>query len=334
MTPGAGLKLMVYFGESDGIADALMGAFGHHRVEASVLLRGVEGFGIKHHLHSERLLTLSEDLPLVAIGVDSRERILEDVLPQVSALAGDGLVTLETARPSPPDDDEGDVKLTVYCGRAERARGEPAFVAVAGLCHRHGLAGATVLLGLDGTVHGERSRARFFAGNADVPLVIVAVGAGARVRAAMADLDGLLERPPLVTVERVRIAPQALPASSELQWRKLTVYSSEQSSLGGRPLHVELIRRLRAAGAEGATCLRGIWGYHGDRAPHGDRLLSLRRRVPVMTTVVCEAATAGRWFEVISEAAGAAGGLVTSEAVPAARAVGPGIARGNLRLPS
>jgi PII-like signaling protein len=68
--------------------------------------------------------------------------------------------------------------------------------------------------------------------------------------------------------------------------------------------------------------------------PHGDRLLSLRRRVPVVTTVVCEAATAVRSFEIVSEAAGAAGGLVTSEAVPAARAVGPGISRGSLSLPS
>jgi PII-like signaling protein len=329
------VKLTVYFGEHDGIADRLIDVFGRRRVEASVLLRGAEGFGIKHHLHSERLLTLSEDLPLVAIAVDSRERILDAVVPEVEALAGDGLVTLETARSgfdeSLPGD--ADVKLTVYCGRAERARGQPAFVAVVELLHRHGLAGATVLLGLDGTVRGERRQARFFAGNADVPLVIVAVGASSRAAAAVAELDGLLAHP-LVTLERVRVGPVESPEASSLPWQKLTVYSSEQSKLGGRPLHVELVRRLRAAGAEGATCLRGIWGYHGDRVPHGDRLLSLRRRVPVVTTVVCEAATAVRSFEIVSEAAGAAGGLVTSEAVPAARAVGPGISRGSLSLPS
>jgi hypothetical protein len=51
-------------------------------------------------------------------------------------------------------------------------------------------------------------------------------------------------------------------------------------------------------------------------------VLSVRRSVPVVTTVVCEAATAARSFAIVSEAAGAAGGLVTTEAVPAARAVG------------
>ena len=48
------------------------------------------------------------------------------------------------------------------------------------------------------------------------------------------------------------------------------VYASEQSRHDERPLYSELVRRLRGAGAAGATTLRGIWGYHGDHAPHGD----------------------------------------------------------------
>ena len=91
------------------------------------------------------------------------------------------------------------------------------------------------------------------------------------------------------------------------------VYSS-----GAKHLHVELIRRLRAAGAGGATCLRGIWGYHGDHAPHGDKLLALRRRVPVVTVIVDEPERVRRWFDIVSEVT-AESGLVTSERVPAAR---------------
>ena len=52
------------------------------------------------------------------------------------------------------------------------------FLAVVDLLHRHGVAGATVLLGVDGTAHGVRQRARFFGGNAKVPLMIISVGAG------------------------------------------------------------------------------------------------------------------------------------------------------------
>jgi PII-like signaling protein len=36
----------------------------------------------------------------------------------------------------------------------------------------------------------------------------------------------------------------------------------------------------------GAASLRGMWGFHGDHAPHGDKLLSIRRHVPVVTVAI------------------------------------------------
>ncbi len=96
------LKLTCYFGERHRaggvfVADALLDLYGRREVAASVLLRGTEGFGLRQHLRSDRSLTLSEDLPLVAVAVDTRPRI-EAVLPLVAALASPGLVTLERAR--------------------------------------------------------------------------------------------------------------------------------------------------------------------------------------------------------------------------------------------
>jgi len=72
-------------------------------------------------------------------------------------------------------------KLTVYVGRQERVYRAPAFAAVCDLLHRRGIAGATVLLGVDGTAHGVRQRARFIGRNADVPMMIIAVGDGERI---------------------------------------------------------------------------------------------------------------------------------------------------------
>ena len=74
------LKLTTYFGERDRtpdglLADELLDIYGGHRLQASILLRGAEGFGRLHHLHTDRLLSLSEDLPVVSIAVDRRERI-------------------------------------------------------------------------------------------------------------------------------------------------------------------------------------------------------------------------------------------------------------------
>ena len=164
-----------------------------HGIASSILLRGVEGFGLKHHLRSDRLLSLSEDLPVVSVAIDTRPRI-EAVLDELRTVQHTGLVTLERARMlrgeigpvALPEDLHEATKLTIYVGRRERVDRVPAFVAVCDLLHRRGVAGATVLLGVDGTAHGERTRARFFAGNADVPMMIIAVGAGERDRTGAA----------------------------------------------------------------------------------------------------------------------------------------------------
>ena len=170
-------------------------------------MRGVEGFGVKHHLHTDRLLTLSEDLPMVSVAVDARARI-EAALDEVVALSGDGLITLERARM--PDAAAAGRRRTrrpsspSISAAASAPAARPAYAAVVDTLHRHGVAGATVLLGVDGTVRGERRRARFFAANAQVPLMVVAIGAGERIAAALPELRALLAEP-LVTLERVRV---------------------------------------------------------------------------------------------------------------------------------
>jgi PII-like signaling protein len=340
--PGC-LKLTTYFGERARadvgfLGDALVGVYARHRLQTSLVLRGIEGFGAKHQLRTDRLLSLSEDLPMVAVAVDRRasiEAALDDVraLPRFS-----GLLTLERALLLAGDEltrrhDAADAiltgrtaKLTVYVGRQERAGGRPAHVAVVDTLRRRGIAGATVLLGLDGTVHGERRRARFAARNAAVPLMVIAVGDGDRLAATLQDLAALLPRP-LATLERVQICkrdgallerPRAVPGHDPTGlplWQKLMVYASERSRHGDVPLHRALLAELQRAGAPGATTLRGIWGYHGDHAPHGDRLLQLRRHVPVLTTIVDRPEAIQGWFDVVDRVT-ASTGLVTSEMVP------------------
>ena len=150
-------------------------------------------------------------------------------------------------------------KLTIYVGRQERINGSPAFVAISDLFHRRRLAGATVLLGVDGTAHGLRQRARFFGRNADVPVMIITVGAGEQIAQVLPELGTLLSRP-LVTLERVRVCkidgrllaqPTALPSSDQHGlglWQKLMVYTSEQARYGNSPLHVACSGACAGAG--------------------------------------------------------------------------------------
>ena len=349
------LKLTTYFGERDRVggrflADALSEIFGRHQLQTSLLMRGVSGFGLGHHLHTDRLLTLSEDLPLVSVAVDTRPRI-EAALEQVSSqLRFDGLMTLERARmltgdiagASVPWEGRAETKLTAYIGRHERFGGGLGYQAVVALLRSSGIDGATVLLGVDGTFHGVRERARLLGRNTMVPLMVIAVGDSRRMTAALPALGALIPRP-LLTLERIDVLKRdgvSLAALRELPqrdrsglqvWQKLMIYSSELARYDGEPLHGRLIRDLRRAGAAGATSLRGIWGYHGDHPPHGDRLWQLRRRVPVVTVIVDEPERIRRWFAIVDRLTTETG-LVTSEIVPAFRATAPDLKRGGLRL--
>ena len=348
------LKLTTYFGERDRagtrfLADAFVDEYARQELQTSLVMRGVAGFGAKQHLRTDRLLTLSEDLPLVAVAVDTRARI-EAALETIGRLRFDGLITLERARMLTGrldavelrDAPHETTKLTIYLGRNERVDGRPTYEAVVALLRRHGVAGATVMFGIDGTAHGVRHRARFFGPNGAVPLMVVSVGDGQRIDGALPELATLLRRP-LVTLERVRVCkrdgvtlsePHHVPATDPSGlgiWQKLMIYAGEQSRHGDRPLHTELIRALRRAGAAGATSLRGIWGYHGDHEPHGDVFWQLRRRVPVLTVIVDTPDRIRDWFAIVDEFTDETG-LVTSELVPAYRVTGPQLRHGGLRL--
>jgi PII-like signaling protein len=303
------LKLTIYYGERDRadggfLADAIAAVLARHECRLSIVLRGIEGFGQAARLRTDRLLSLSEDLPIVTVAVDEPARV-EAALHDIERLRFGGLITTERARTAPEDLREP-TKLTVYVGRGEHR-------AVVATLHRHGVAGATALLGVDGTVHGVRRRARLLGSNADVPVMVVSVGEADRVAAALDELGD-----PLHTLERIRVCRRDGVALADLRdrgdaWQKLMVYTSEATGQ-----HDELVRRLRRAGAAGATSLRGIWGYHGDHEPHGDRLLQLRRRVPVVTTLVDTPANVTRWAPIVEDVT-ARTGLVTSEVVPVYR---------------
>jgi len=334
-------KLTCYFGErhrtaSGFVADQLLDVFGRGELATSIMMRGVEGFGLKHRLRSDTSLTLSEDLPAVAIAVDVRPRI-EAVIDEVAAIPAIGLITLErarlltdgAARVQMPDDLAEATRLTIYLGRHQRVGRVPAFVAVCDLLHRRGIDGATVLLGVDGTVRGHRQRATFFGRNIDVPVMILAVGSGDRIGEVLPELDRMLEQP-LVTLERLRICKrdgtmlspmQFLPAADSQGrplFQKIMVFTSEDANYEGRPIHRQHTRWLRRAGASGSTTLRGMWGFHGETPPHGDRPFQIGRRVPTLTVVVDTPDRMAAVFPIIDELTSERG-LVTSELIPAAR---------------
>ena len=69
------------------------------------MFRGIEGFGASNHIHTTRLLSLSDDLPVAVVIVDADERI-RGFLDELDELITEGLVILD------------DVEVVKYVGRS------------------------------------------------------------------------------------------------------------------------------------------------------------------------------------------------------------------------
>lgn len=332
------LKLTTYFGlrdrSDDGlIADVLLNVYSRVKLETSVLLLGAEGFGLKRHLRSDLHVDLCGNLPLVSVAIDTPAQI-ESAVEAVMEIQHHGLLTLEPGRMLTEKLDvlalHGTTKLTVFVRHREEALGRPALLTICDLLYRRGLTGATVLRGVDGTVGGERKRARGFSTHREVPVMVSAIGRGDQIEAVVPELIGLLRRP-LLTLERVHICKRdghllAHPASPPQgatehrgSWQTLMVYASEAGKGKSSPIHSPLIRRLRARrSTAGATSLRGVRGFHNDRFPQGNRSFQLRHRVPMVTTMIDSPQGIARAFGVVDELT-TDRGLVTSETVVALR---------------
>jgi PII-like signaling protein len=94
--------LRIFIGESDHwhqrpLHLALLELFRHEGLSGATVLRGVSGFGASSVVHTDQLLSLSHDLPLVVEVVDSAAAI-NAVLPRLDEMLQSGLVTLEKVR--------------------------------------------------------------------------------------------------------------------------------------------------------------------------------------------------------------------------------------------
>ena len=96
---GEQVLLRIFIGESDRFGhiplyEALVEFFRKEGFAGATVLRGVAGFGAHSMYHTDRLLRLSSDLPLVVEVVDNKERF-ESVLPRVEEMMDGGMITME-----------------------------------------------------------------------------------------------------------------------------------------------------------------------------------------------------------------------------------------------
>jgi PII-like signaling protein len=99
--------MRIFIGESDRVEsgphkgkplyEGLLLTLRERGFAGATVLRGIAGFGASARLHTDRVLRLSTDLPIVVEVVETEEKI-EEIRPELNQLIGGGLVTLERVR--------------------------------------------------------------------------------------------------------------------------------------------------------------------------------------------------------------------------------------------
>lgn len=109
---GPAQRLTIFVGETDlwhhkPVYTEIVHRAHHAGLAGASVLRGIEGYGASQHVHTTRILSLSEDLPVAVIIVDVAERV-QAFLPQLDELITEGLVIID------------DVEVITYAGRGRR----------------------------------------------------------------------------------------------------------------------------------------------------------------------------------------------------------------------
>ena len=99
--PADGKLLRIFVGETDQwqgqpLYEAIVHLAKKQGMAGATAIKGFMGFGCKSHMHTAKILRLSEDLPIVIEMVDSEEKI-NNFLPHLDEMVKEGLITLEKA---------------------------------------------------------------------------------------------------------------------------------------------------------------------------------------------------------------------------------------------
>ena len=93
---GSAVRLTIFIGEADQWHHRPLSTEIVHRAHeaglaGATVLRGIEGFGRSSRVHTERLISLSSDLPIVVVIVDVAERV-DAFVSQLDELITEGMV--------------------------------------------------------------------------------------------------------------------------------------------------------------------------------------------------------------------------------------------------
>jgi PII-like signaling protein len=168
---GPAKRVTIYVGEEhkhhgQSLYAAILDFLFYRGISGASVVKGIAGFGADHHLHTDRIEALSQNLPVKIEFIESPGKV-EEVLPQLRQLAGTGLIEIQDTTVVKPAETsaqkqaaesataalkrQGKAKLMrIFIGENDKWRDQPLYKALLESMRANGIAGATVYQGILG----------------------------------------------------------------------------------------------------------------------------------------------------------------------------------------
>jgi PII-like signaling protein len=214
MKAGPAKKVSIYVGQDhqyhgESVYAAILDFLFYRKVSGASVTRGIAGFGADHHMHTDRILVLTENLPMKVEFIETPEKV-EELLPKLHEMAGTGLIEIQDTtivKPSetseraagqedttPPLKSQGKAKLMrIFVGENDRWHDKPLYKALIQSMRANDIAGVTVYQGILG--YGANRRIHKDTAlhlSHDRPMMLSVVDTEERLRAFLPILDDMV----------------------------------------------------------------------------------------------------------------------------------------------
>lgn len=208
---GPAKKVTVYVGEDvhhhgEPLYLAVLNYLFYHGVSGATVTKGVAGFGADHHLHTARILELSENLPIKIEFIESPDT-LDKLLPKLLQMVGEGLIELQdttilkaaaATAPTPVLPHvalRGKARLMrIFVGADDQWRGKNLYDAIVESLRANDIAGVTVYRGICGYgAHRRFHKEKRLSLSSDLPIMLSVVDEAAKIQAYLPILEQMVQ---------------------------------------------------------------------------------------------------------------------------------------------
>jgi PII-like signaling protein len=213
LNAGPAKKVTIYVGQDqkyhgESVCAAILEFLFYRKVSGATVTRGVAGFGADHHMQTDRILVLTENLPMKVEFIETPEKVAE-LLPKLHEMVGTGLIEIqdttivkasESSKQAARQESAPGLKhaqtaklMRIFVGENDKWNGKPLHTALIESMRANDIAGVTVYQGILG--YGAKRRIHKDSAlhlSHDRPMILSVVDTEERLRAFLPVLDDMV----------------------------------------------------------------------------------------------------------------------------------------------